>query len=163
MNFGQNDKVGHIDSQNANFPHFHLQMQINHRPFIGFNDFHIPFSEEDLFNFELLEDAKDLVEFRNNYGEGMSLIENPAVLKALDSNMKLSSDEEKAAFNTRTFFRLPDGKKMSGEILEKVFQESRETKIPSRHLIKKYYPDVKIITEIFPGKGVPEMKKRSKR
>ena len=138
-------------------------MQINDQPFIGFNDFHIPFSKEDLFNFELLENAKDLIEFRNDFGEGISMIEDPDILKEIDNNMKLSSDEEKAAFHTRTFFKMPEGKTMSGEILEKVFQESKETKIPSRHLIKKYYPDVQIITEIFPGKGVPEMKKRNKR
>lgn len=163
LNFGSSDKAGHLDSKNANFPHFHLQMLINEQPFIGFNDFHIPFSKEDLFNLELLEKAKDLIKFRNDYGEGMSMIEEQDILLELENNMKISSDEENATFHTRTIFQLPDGKTMSGEILEKVFQESKETKIPARHLIKKYYPDVQIITEICPGKGVPEMKKRSRR
>lgn len=55
LTYGQSDLDGHKDSQNANFPHFHLQMLVDELPFIRFNDFHIPFSKEDLFNIKLLK------------------------------------------------------------------------------------------------------------
>ena len=163
LNFGPTDLKGHQNSKNANFPHFHLQMFIDNRPYIVFNDYHIPFSNEDLFNLELFNKAGDLVDFRNDFGEGISIIENEDNLKELDKILKVASNESTAPFHTTTIVEMPDGKTMSGDILEKVFEESRKTKIPKRHLISKYYPDAKIITQIAPGEGVPEMKKRKKR
>lgn len=52
---------------------------------------------------------------------------------------------------------------MSGEVLSKIYEESRRTKIPVRKLIKKYYCEATVTTEVRPGEGVPEMKKRNKR
>lgn len=163
LNYGQSDLDGHKDSNNANFPHFHIQVLIDDKPFIRFNDFHIPFSKADLFNFQLMKEANDLVEFRHSQGEGMSFIEDPENLKELDKIMKVAEDENNAPFNTSSMIMMPEGKTMSGEILSKIFTESRETKIPVRKLIEKYYPEARIITEVRPGDGVPEMKKRNKR
>lgn len=163
LNFGPSDLKGHLESRNANFPHFHLQMLINNNPFISFNNFHIPFSKEDLFQIELMNEASDLIDFRNDFGEGMSYIENTENLAELDKVMTVANDESSAPFHTTCFIQMPDGKTMSSEILEKISIESKKTKIPQRHLIAKYYPEAKIETRIYPGEGVPELKKRNKR
>lgn len=163
LNYGQTDLDGHKGSKNGDFPHFYIQMTIDNRPFLRFNDFHIPFSKADLFNFQLMKEAADLVDFRHTHGEGMSFIENPENLKELDKIMKTTEDESNALFDTSSMITMPEGKTMSGEVLEKIFAESRETKIPIRKLIEKYYSEAKIITEIRPGAGVPDMKKRNKR
>lgn len=163
LNYGKTDLSGHENSKNANFPHFHLQVQVDNKPFIRFNDFHIPFSDADLFNIEVMKKASDLVDFRYDLGEGMSFIEDPEKLKELDKIMKVADNEDTAPFHTTSVVQMPDGKTMSGDILEQIFQESRETKIPIRHLVKKYYPEVIVSTQVFPGEGVPEMKKRNKR
>ena len=163
LNYGKTDLDGHTNSQNAYFPHFHLQMLVASKPFIRFNDFHIPFSVEDLCTIKLMEEASDLVDFRHDQAEGMSFIENSENLKELDKIMKVAENEDKATFHTSSMIQMSDGKTMSGEILVKIFEESKKTKIPIRHLINKYYPDAKIVTEVFPGKGVTEMKKRKKR
>jgi hypothetical protein len=163
LTFGKSDLAGHLESKNANFPHFHLQMLVDNKPYIVFNNYHIPFSDEDLFNIKLMIEDKDLVNFRNDFGEGMSLIENSENLLELDKNLKVAQNEETAPFNTTSIIQMPEGKTMSGEILQKILLESKETKTLIRHLIPKYYPDAKITSEIFAGKGVPKMKKRTKR
>jgi hypothetical protein len=163
LTFGITDLNGHLDSKNANFPHFHLQMLVNDRPYIIFNNYHIPFSKEDLFNIKLQIEDKDLIDFRNDYGEGMSFIETPENLMELDKILKVSQVENTAPFNTTSMIELPEGKTISGEMLRKILLESKETKTLIRHLIPKYFPDVKITSEISPGKSFPEMKKRTKR
>lgn len=162
LNYGETDLKGH-PSLNANFPHFHIQINRDNRPFIGFNDCHIPFSQHDLQVLQTIEEAPDLFEIRHIYGEGMSFIENPENEKLLDEMEVLVDNPETAALNTRSIILLPDGQTISQETLDSLQQESRDKKTPFRHLIKKIYPDskIKIISE--PGDGVPEMKKRKKR
>jgi hypothetical protein len=163
VNIGKTDRHGHPNSKNAEFPHFHIQMTVNGNVFLKFNDFHIPFSKEDIDMFRLIEEKSDKVVWRNTFGEGMSILEDVSILETLDSLMKSTDNNENATFNTSTQFQMPEGKTISGEMLEQIFKESKSTKIPIRHLIKKYYPDVISKTEIRPGNGVPEMKKRNKR
>ena len=163
LNFGITDFNGHLESKNANFPHFHLQMLVYNKPYIMFNNYHIPFSEADLFNLKLMMEESDLVDFRNDYGEGMSFIESPENLAELDKVLKVSQDENTAPFHTTSMIQMPEGKTMSGEMLEKIFAESNEKEILIRHLIPKYIPEAKIVTAVSPGKSVPEMKKRTKR
>lgn len=163
LNYGETDLKGHQNSKNADFPHFHIQVILNNRPFIRFNDFHIPFSKEDLFTFKMIEEGGDLVNFDDGVGRGISAITDPDYLEELDKNMKIAYDENNATFETTSMFSLPDGKTMSGKILQKLFLESRETGIPTRHLIKKYLPDANNYTEVNPGKGVPDIKGRNKR
>jgi hypothetical protein len=162
INIGKTDRQGHLDSLNANFPHFHLQMIVDGQPFLKFNDYHIPLSKEDIATFRMIEES-DKVVWRNTFGEGMSILEDETILEKLESLMKRTDDFENATFNTSTLIEMPEGKTMSGEMLGKIFEESKKTGTPVRHLIKKYYPEAKAITEIRPGDGVPTMKKRNKR
>jgi hypothetical protein len=163
LNFGQTDLEGHIGSKNADFPHFHLQMLVDGQPFIRFNDFHIPFSDADLFDLRLMEEANDLIDFQHSQGPGMSFIEDEEFLKELDEFSKVPENLENATFNTQSMIVMPDGKTMSGDMLSKIFEESRITKTPVRHLVRKYFPDAKILTQIEPTDDTPEMKKRNKR
>ena len=163
LNFGLTDFNGHLDSKNANFPHFHLQMLVDDMPYIMFNNYHIPFSDEDLFNIKLITEDKDLVEFRNDFGEGMSFIESYENLAELDKILKVSQNENTAPFHTTSMIQMHDGETISGEIIRKIFTESIETRTLIRHLIPQYFPKAKIFTEVSLGKGVPEMKKRTKR
>lgn len=162
INIGKTDKQGHPDSLNANFPHFHLQMTIDGQQFIKFNDYHIPLSKEDVATFRMIEES-DKVAWQNTFGEGMSILEDETLLEKLESTMKTTDDFENATFDTSTIIEMPEGKTISGEILGKIFEESKKTGSPIRHLIKKYYPDANTITEIRPGEGVPTIKKRTKR
>jgi hypothetical protein len=163
LNFGKSDLEGHSDSKNANFPHFHLQMNIDNRPFIRFNDFHIPFSKSDLIEVKLNIEERDLIYYDHNLAEGMSFLEDPQNRKEIEETLQVADNEDSAIFRHQSFIQMPNGKTMNGDVLLKLSEESKKTRIPLRHLIQQYYPDAKIQTQTSLGPGVPEMKKRNKR
>jgi len=163
LNYGKTDLEGHSSSKNADFPHFHIQMIVDGNPFIRFNDFHIPFSKYDLIDIKLMEEASDLIHFGHSQGLGMSVLEDEELLKELDESMIVSENMDTATFNTNTMASMPKGKKMSGEKLSAMFKESKETKVPLKHLMKKYFPEVNLVTQIEPADGFPDKKTRNKR
>lgn len=163
LTFGRTDMEGHPNTPNADFPHFHIQMLLDNRPFIRFNDFHIPFSEEDLFDIMLMQEANDIIDFKFHKAPGMSVLENEGLLKEIDKVVQVSDDLESAIFYNRTFITMPEGEAMSHEIIEAIKNESKRTKVPIRHIIKKYYPEAHIVTHVAPASGVPEKKTRNKR
>ena len=103
------------DSQNANFPHFHIQMFIDGYPFIRFNDFHIPFSKEDILDIKLMEEASDIIDFQYDQGPGMSVLENEELLKEIDQAVQVSENMDEAMFYNQTMISMPEGKTMSGD------------------------------------------------
>jgi hypothetical protein len=163
LHFGKTDLEGHPNSKNADFPHFHIQMLIDGNPFIRFNDFHIPFSKYDVLDIKLMAEATDLIDFTHSQAPGMSVLEDEELLKEMDELMIASDDMESATFNTQTIASMPEGLTMSGEKMEEMFKENRETKVPLRHLMKKYFPEVNLITNIEPADGFPDKKTRNKR
>jgi hypothetical protein len=163
VSIGKTDRQGHPDTKNAKFPHFHIQMKFDNNVFIKFNDFHIPFSDEDIFTLRSMEEAPDKVVWRNSFGEGMSILEDHENLKKLDELMLRTDDTENATFYAGTLIKMPKGETMNGETISKAFKESKETGIPVRHILNKYFPQASFMTEISPGEGVPGISKRKAR
>ncbi len=162
LTFGKSDLEGHKGSGNANFPHFHLQMLVDELPFIRFNDFHIPFSKDDLISVEMLKEEKVL--FRNSQAPGMSdILENSELLEKIDEHCTVAENEEDASLNFGTMIQMPEGKTMSGDEIAEIIEESKRTKKPVRHLMKEYFPDAIIQSTVTPADSVPEKKKRKKR
>lgn len=162
FNIGKTDIEGHDNSANANFPHFHIQIFQDGKPFVKFNDFHIPFSHHDLFLFEAIKN-EDLVEHLNLFGEGMSVIENETDLKWIDEHLESCESIEDATFHTSSMFVLPDGQSITIDQLDQYRLEAKKLKQPLRKYLEKQIPDIKIVTEIKPGKGVVDKKHRTKR
>ena len=50
---GESDYQGHPTSQHTKYPHYHLQMLVDHRQLINFNDFHLPLHDKDIWSIEL--------------------------------------------------------------------------------------------------------------
>lgn len=163
LNYGQSDVDGHKNSKNANFPHFHIQITIDDRPFIRFNECHIPFSEVDIFNFKIEKEAADLVQFKHLHGEGMSIIENEKYLKEFDELMQVAKDPKNAPIMTSSVITIPEGKEFTEEDLAELRAESKVTGVPIRKIIAARFPDFIVETRINKGPGVPSMKKRNKR
>lgn len=163
LHYGKTDLEGHSDSKNADFPHFHIQMLIDENPFIRFNDFHIPFSKYDLLDIKLMNEASDVIKFEHSQAPGMSVLEDEELLKEIDGLMVASENMDTATFKTQTMASMPEGMTMSGEKLEEMFKENKETKVPLRHLMKKYFPEVNLQTNIEPADGFPDKKTRNKR
>ena len=162
LNVGSTDLNGHENSKNANFPHFHIQIHIDGRPFIKFNNFHIPFSRHDLFMFEVIKND-DLVDHLNLFGEGISVIDNETDLKWIDEHLKSTDFIEDATFHTRSFFEMPYGETITLNKFDEYRIEASKKKLPIRKYLQKEIPGIKIISEIRPGGGVVDKKNRNKR
>jgi len=162
LNFGRTDLNGHETSKYATFPHFHLQILNNNLPFIGFDDYHIPFSKHDLFIIEAIKN-EDIVEHHYLFGEGIGLIENEVDLKWIDQRMIPCESEEEATFHTRSFIQIPENIVITIDEIEEMRKESKDKGISFRKYIKEKIPNIKIISETFPGQGVVNKKKRKKR
>ena len=79
----------------------------------------------------------------------------------MDEGLTASVDEETAMFQTETFIEAPEGETLSGELFIAAQKLSKEKNIPMSQAFLQLRPDVKITKWIFPGKGVPEIAKRS--
>lgn len=163
FSIGHTDKEGHKNSKWGAIPHYHIQMKIQDRIFLKFNDFHIPFSDEDLFNIELLRQAKDQVKLGYYRGHGIGILENEEILPIIDEALTISENEESATFNRQTIIQATEGNTISTEIIVKAIEESNQTKQPVGKILQKYLSDANFTTIISPGEAVPKMTKRSRK
>lgn len=161
FSIGYTDKEGHKSSYKGDMPHYHIQMKVDGRIFLKFKDFHIPFTDEDLFTMELLEQAGDKVTLGYSFGHGIGIIEDEENLQKIDNAMTVADDQETAPFNRQTLIEAAEGQTISGELVQKTIIESKRTKEPIGRILQKYLSDAKVITVITPGEGVPKMTKRS--
>lgn len=158
----KNDYEGH-DGLKTNFPHFHLQMRIDGRAFIDFGDFHIPFTEEDLFRIDVSRDLPSL--FHVSYGDaglGMqfaSELDPDTILEETE----VTDDLDKATYRMQTIITSENGS-IDMQALLKAMEQSRATGEPIASLARKHLGDEHSIrTIISPGDGMPEIAKRSER
>lgn len=163
FSIGHTDVEGHPNGRVGSKPHYHLQMQVDGRPFLGFNDFHIPFSDSDLFTISVLEQAGDKVKLAHSFGEGIGILEDEEKLKIIDDLLSVADDEEKAPINRQTFIQAPEGQTISGEVIQQAIDESERTKKPVGKILQRLLAEsgASVVSIISPGKGVPSMKKRS--
>jgi len=161
FSIGHTDVEGHQNGKVGDKPHFHIQMKVDERMFLQFNDFHIPFSDTDLFNFELFEQAGDLIKHEHLQGQGISIIENQEMLEILDNTMRITDDIENAPFHRQTIIEASEGETISGDVIFAAIEESKRTKEPIAKIMKRLLSSAKITSIISPGEGIPKMTKRS--
>lgn len=155
------DYAGHVGTA-SDFPHYHFQMRIDKRSFIDFNDFHISFSEEDLFCLDLDKRLSDL--FQHSFGVGGAGMQTAAEMDPeviIEQSTVVDTDE--AAFRLQTLI-LPGDKPITSEALKALCEESRTTGQTMAHLARIYFPDADSIkTIVSPSESVPEIAKRTER
>jgi len=161
FSIGHTDKEGHLNAQVGSIPHYHIQMKVGDRIFLKFNDFHIPFSDGDLFTITILDQAPDKVKLGHSYGHGAGILEDEENIDLIDDAMTITDDIENAPFNRQTLIQAPEGQTISGEIIQQAIDESKRTKKPIVKILQRLLSDAKITTILTPGDGVPKMTKRS--
>lgn len=159
FSIGNTDLEGHSGASIGSEPHYHLQMLVDSKPFIRFNDFHINFTDEDLFNIEFMR--QNSIKRVHLYGQGMSILEDENNLELIDQNLTIIDDFENATFFTSTIIQAPEGELIKGETIQKAMQLSKETGKPFSHFMRELAPKASILKVIQPGDGVPEISKRS--
>ncbi len=136
-------------------------MKVNDNIFLRFNDFHIPFSDDDFYFFELFNQLSDKFLLNHSYGMGMSVLEDEDNLQILDENLSITNDFDNATFNRQTLIIAPEGETISGELIIQAMTESQETKEPLSKVLERLRGNLIIKVHLSPGDGVPKMTKRS--
>lgn len=165
FSLGKSDVEGHAGKHLGQEPHYHLQMTVNGLPFIRFNDYHIRFTDADLFTMELIRQGAGDVHYEPYRGHGLAMLENPEDLKIVDDHMVVAENPDSAPFNRQTFIEAPEGQTIPGALIQQAFEESQRTREPIGEILKRVlavsHPRATVKTIINPGPGAPEMTKRS--
>lgn len=107
---GRTDYEGHAGTK-ADFPHYHVQMRLADQVFVKFNDFHVPFTDEDLFWLRANLDPQSPI--RQSFGPHGSGMEDAMGVDAdviLSNTVRANEEEiEQAVFRIDTFVYHPEG------------------------------------------------------
>ncbi len=161
LSCSNSDYEGHSDSNFGTNPHYHLQMMVDNKPFIGYNDFHIEFTDYDLGIFEFKRQIPECNTSKPHFGSGQSLIDDPEVQELLIKKGRVAENEETAPFMRNIAIKLPKDAK-SKKIFDEALIESNETKVPLDMILKRVLPDVEVSVKKTLGKGALKKKIRSK-
>lgn len=150
----ENDLKGHEGSY-IDYPHYHFQMRIDGRPFINFNDVHVPFSKEDLVILNLRDSSKVLQNF-GVAGSGMqdAISLDPDMLIELVSP---TENEEDATYHFDTIIEMSENP-LSGEELYEIIMDAQKEGKSLTYMVNKRLGDrAKIQTVISPAESVPDI------
>lgn len=154
----RNDYHGHQNSKVA-YPHFHVEIRLNGQVFVKFNDFHVPFTHEDLFNLKCNFDSRSPIKQSFGiHGAGM----NDAIsvpLERIISDTRTTDDESKGVYHIQTMVIAGEGKSISGEFLEEIMRKSKETGKTMAHYFKKSGLNTQIV--VSPVDTVPDKEIRT--
>lgn len=156
----KNDFQGHQKTL-IDYPHYHFQMRIDGRQFINFNDFHVPFTDYDLFILKNSMNQGDWL--KQNFGAIGSGMQD-AVSVELDDILEHTSrsdNENEATYHFSTMIDARDNP-ISGEEIYEIQQEAERTGksfalVAQKRL--KYRANVQ--TVVSPADSIPDIASRT--
>jgi hypothetical protein len=152
----KNDFEGH-QGTSIDYPHYHFQMRIGGRQFINFNDFHIPFTDQDIFELNNSMEQGDW--FKQNFGTiGSGMQEAMSVeLDDILEHTNRSENEEKATYHFSTMIDATDNP-ISGEEIYQIHQEAESTGKTFAYVAKNRLKErAKVETVISPADSIPDI------
>lgn len=157
---GESDYAGHrTESPDSQVPHYHFQMRVNRAAFIRYNDFHVPFSRQDIHELEAMRDAPDIIRGRFPGGEGMGDLLHEDRLEQVVAEGKAAPNADKALIKLDTFIMAEPGTTISGNDLAALIDEAK-AKGANLASVATKLPNVKVQTMISAGPGVVEQAPR---
>lgn len=157
----ESDYLGHAKSQSAKHPHYHFQMRDSQRPFIDYNDFHLPLSKMDIINIEATRARPDMIKPGFRYGEGMSeVLRDEALEHIVDGSLSGGDPEEDGAFRIDTLLFADEGTTISGEDIRRAIEEARRDKVTIASRLKNI-PNASTNIIVTPGPGVVKQAPRT--
>lgn len=158
----ESDYLGHATSQHAKHAHYHFQMRVDHRPFINYSDFHLPFSEKDIINIEAARTLPGKVRQRFLFGEGIRDVLNDDTVEHIVNTAMPADAPDNAILNFETFALADEGKTISGNDLYQIIEEAKAKGVTIASLMHKL-PNAKTQVIVTPGPSVVEQAPRSGR
>lgn len=156
----KNDFGGH-QGTSIDYPHYHFQMRIEGQQFINFNDFHLPFTDQDIFVLKNSMEQGDW--FKQNFGAiGSGMQEAVSVeLDDILEHTSRSENEEEATYHFSTIIDASDNP-ISGEEIYEIQQEAERTGKSFAYVAKNRLKDrAKVQTVISPADSIPDIASRT--
>lgn len=154
----ENDLRGHTETK-VDYPHYHFQMRIDGRPFIDFNDFHLPFTDHDLFVLSL----RDSNWFHQGFGAiGSGMQDAVSVpMDMLLEHIGPADDEEDATYHLSTMIDASENP-ISGEEIYEIQQEAERTGRSFAYVAQRRLKDrAKVTTVVSPADTIPDIAQRT--
>jgi hypothetical protein len=163
---GAGDLAGHEGGgEHSKLPHWHFQMYVDGKPFVRFNDFHLPLSIADAGFLEFLRANPGKIQRRLPGGIAMSELLDESTLEHLvtiDGSGKTDDEAENAPIKLHTIIKAEPGKTISSEDLYNLFQKARAEGVTATSKLREF-KDVSIRTIVSAGPGVVRQATRSGR
>jgi hypothetical protein len=154
----QSDRTGHKGTKHG-YPHFHFEMRLTGNPFVRFNDFHIPFTDEDLFWLRANEDPD--IRFKQSFaphGSGMQdamNVDPEDLINQLQRGKDCSEDD--AVFQIDSLVFREEG--IPGELIENAVKASKESGKTIAFHLKELGLEPNIM--ITPSETIPDIEERT--
>ncbi|MGL4396110.1 MAG: hypothetical protein ACRCS9_06195 [Hyphomicrobium sp.] len=159
---GESDYAGHPNSRSGRLPHYHLQMRINRRPFINFNDYHLPFSDMDVVHIEATRAVPDFAKHQVLFGEGLKDVLNEDTLRKIVPASVPATDPDNADYHIQSFVQSDPGTAISGDEIYALQLEARSKNVQLASLLHKL-KHVQISIAVMPGPATVEQATRTGR
>jgi hypothetical protein len=156
----KNDFEGHKGTS-IDYPHYHFQMRIDGRQFINFNDFHVPFTDQDLFVLKNSVEQGDW--FKQNFGAIGSGMQEAVSVELVDilEHTTRSDNEDEATYHLSTMIDASDNPITGDEIYEIQQEVERTGKTFAYVAQKKLKERAKVQTVISPADSIPDIASRT--
>ncbi len=148
---GDGDYEGHkSDSPISRRPHYHLQMCVNGRPFIDYNNFHLPLHARDMLVIEAQRIGAATVRYAG--GEGLSEVFTQENMERLATTGTPAAEEGEGLAKLDQFVvaKKPGG--IRGEDIMAAIQRAKAANKPMTEFLREI-EDVNVTTIVSPGPG----------
>lgn len=156
----KNDFIGHQETS-IDYPHYHFQMRIDGRQFINFNDFHVPFTDQDIFVLKNSMEQGDW--FKQDFGAIGSGMQQAVSIELDDilEHTNRSENEEEATYHFSTMIDASDNP-ISGEEIHEIQQEAERTGKSFAYVAQiRLKERAKVQTVISPADSIPDIASRT--
>lgn len=155
----KNDFSGHEETS-IHYPHYHFQMRVDSKQFINFNDFHVPFTDEDVFVLKNSIEQGDW--FKQDFGAiGSGMQEAISIDPELALEHMSNTEEDDATYHLSTMIEAIN-KPIPGELIDEIRQESVDTGKSMALIAKEKLKDIAVVkTVISPADSIPDIASRT--
>lgn len=156
----KNDFAGH-QGTSIDYPHYHFQMRIDGRQFINFNDFHVPFTDQDIFVLKTSMEQGDW--FNHGFGAIGSGMQEAVSIELDDilEHTNRSETEEEATYHFSTMIDASDNP-LSGDEIYEMQQEAERTGKSFAYVAQNRLKErAKVQTVVSPADSIPDIASRT--
>lgn len=162
FSWSSHDRNGHTLRLRGRYPHYHFQMKKDNKLVICYSDFHIPFTEKDIWTLDIQQGNVQEIQHIFGHGGGIQEVFDRYSPEELLNLMSTTKEKDKSVFEISTLVKADPGKTISGDEISDLIKESNQTGVPFAKLARGL-KNIKIRTIIMPSDSIPKIAGRKPR